>query len=471
MASRLFSPAGKLLKQINVAPSFVRASSNGIGYKQAIANYPATQLSIMDNSMRVVTEEMNGPMASVGVYIDAGSRYETEKNNGVGKFLERMSFKGTSKRSAVDLEMEVASMGARIESCTGREQTSFVGHCQNKDIPKMVEILADIVQNSSLDSSEVERQRGAIIKQMAEPEDMATIVNNHMHSIAFQGTPLGLNASGSSESIKQITTEDLISYRNNSFCAPRMVLAGAGDISHSTLTDLASQHFGKLQADDSSPILPPYCRYTGSEMRMRDDDMPYAHIALAVKGCGYNDPDYLVLQLAATLLGSWKNTQGGALNSSFKLARACTIGNLAESYDAFNLTYKDTGLFGVNLVSHQLTIEDLMYNVYQELMRFCETVTDFDVERAKNILRTRIMLEQSNPAALCQAIGSDTLNLGRKVPLSELDAAISEIDGTVFRDVCTKYIYDKCPVVVGIGCIEQLFTYVNIRSNFYWLRV
>lgn len=470
MALRLISPAGRLLKGFNGAPKLARGQS-GLGYKQAIANMPVTQLAILDNQVRVATEEMAGPAVSVGVFLEAGSRYETENNNGVGKFLERMSFKGTAKRSAQDLEMEVGSMGGRIESFTGREQSGFIGHCLKKDMPRMVEILSDIVQNSSLDKAEVERQKSAIITDMGKSEDMYEAVLNHAHSVGFQGTPLGLNVNGSSENIMKLTANDLTSYRNNSFCGPRLVIAAAGDVNHNEVTDLAAKHFGKLQAGDDSPSMPEYCRYTGSEVRMRDDDMSNAHIGLAVKGCGWNDPDYLVLQLAATLLGSYNSADGDGLNTSFKIARACRVGHLADSYKAFNISYSDTGLFGLYFAAHKMTIENLMFNTYGELMRFCETVTDFDVERAKNILRTRVMLESSNPAALCHQIGTQTINLGRKISLADLDSQIAEIDGGIFRDVCTKYIYDKCPVVVGVGPIEQLYPYVNIRSNLYWLRI
>ena len=111
-------------------------------------NVPPTDVTVMDNGMRVATEDHGSPTATVGLWIDTGSRYETAANNGVAHFLEHMAFKGTSKRSQTQLELEVENMGAHLNAYTSREQTVFYAKCLSGDVGHAVEILADILQNS-----------------------------------------------------------------------------------------------------------------------------------------------------------------------------------------------------------------------------------------------------------------------------------------------------------------------------------
>lgn len=119
-------------------------------FKAALLNVPATNVSSIGNGLRVATENNGAATATVGLWIDAGSRYENDRNNGVAHFLEHMAFKGTAKRSQTDLELEIENMGAHLNAYTSREQTVFYAKCLTKDVPRAVEIIADIIQNSKL---------------------------------------------------------------------------------------------------------------------------------------------------------------------------------------------------------------------------------------------------------------------------------------------------------------------------------
>ena len=139
----------------------------------------------------------------MGIWIDAGSRFESEETNGTAHFLEHMAFKGTSRRSQTDLELEVENMGAHLNAYTSREQTVYYAKAFSKDLPKAVDILSDILQNSTLGEAEIERERGVILREMQEVEtNLQEVVFDHLHSTAYQGTPLGRTILGPSENIK-----------------------------------------------------------------------------------------------------------------------------------------------------------------------------------------------------------------------------------------------------------------------------
>lgn len=195
--------------------------------------------------MRVASEDSGAATATVGLWIDAGSRYEDDKNNGVAHFMEHMAFKvkknrrslvsmylryfsnfifsqGTAKRSQTDLELEIENMGAHLNAYTSREQTVFYAKCLSQDVPKAIEILSDIIQNSKLGESEIERERGVILREMQEVEtNLQEVVFDHLHAVAYQGTPLGRTILGPTENIKSITRGDLVNYVKSHYTAPR----------------------------------------------------------------------------------------------------------------------------------------------------------------------------------------------------------------------------------------------------------
>lgn len=479
-ASRLLRVTASAAKTLSNAPKVRLAaagsrkrSTQAATYEQTLVNVPETRVSTLTNGLRVASEDSGIPTATVGLWIDAGSRFENERNNGTAHFLEHMAFKGTSKRSQTDLELEVENMGAHLNAYTSREQTVYYAKCFSKDVPKAVEILSDILQNSTLGEQEIERERGVILREMQEVEtNLQEVVFDYLHATAYQGTALGRTILGPTENIQSISRDDLVEYISTHYKGPRMVLAGAGGVDNDQLADLAQKYFGNLSNtyQGEVPVLPP-TRFTGSEIRVRNDDMPLAHVAIAVEGCGWENPDNIALMVANTLIGSWDRSHGGGANLSSPLASHSSQGNLCHSFQSFNTCYTDTGLWGIYFVADKMTIEDMVFNVQSEWMRLCSSVTEFEVERAKNLLRTNMMLMLDGSTPICEDVGRQMLCYGRRIPLPELEARIEAVNAQVVRDVCMKYIYDKCPAVAGVGPVEQLPDYNRLRGGMYWLRL
>uniref|UniRef100_A0A8B9R3U5 Ubiquinol-cytochrome c reductase core protein 1 n=1 Tax=Anas platyrhynchos TaxID=8839 RepID=A0A8B9R3U5_ANAPL len=426
-ASSLCRAAGRaLVRRPHSAPLLGLTRSRGAAtYAQTLHNIPETQVTTLDNGLRVASEESSQPTCTVGVWIGAGSRYENEKNNGAGYFVEHLAFKGTKKRSCAAFEKEVESMGAHLNGYTSREQTAYYIKALSKDMPKVVELLADIVQNCALEESQIEKERGVILQEMKETDsNLADVTFDYLHATAYQGTPLARTVEGTTENVKHLTRADLASYVETHFKAPRMVLAAAGGISHKELVDAARQHFSGLPfayKEDAVPVL-PRCRFTGSEIRARDD------------GGKVRD------------LG----------NLSSRLGALAVEHKLCHSFQTFNTSYSDT--------------DDMMFCAQGEWMRLCTSTTESEVKRAKNYLRNAMVAQLDGTTPVCETIGSHLLNYGRRIPLEEWDARISAVDARMVREVCSKYIYDKCPALAAVGPIEQLLDYNRIRSGMYWVR-
>jgi len=250
-----------------------------------------------------------------------------------------------------------------------------------------------------------------------------------------------------------------------------MVLAAAGGVDHDQLVQLAEQAFGGLPSvRNESPQAKT--KFVASEIRVRNDEMDEAHIVYAHEGVSWTNPDYFPLLVAQSILGSWDRTLGGGANLSSNLAQRVASSHGANRFMAFNTCYSDTGLFGLYLVSSERGhLDDLMYLVQNELMRLTTAATEAEVARAKNQLKTSLLLQLDGTTPVCEDIGRQVLTYGRRLTPYEIDARIEAVDAAAVRKALYKYIYDKDPALVGIGPIEALTDYNRLQTATSWLRV
>jgi processing peptidase subunit beta len=228
-----------------------------------------------------------------------------------------------------------------------RENTVYYAKSLNSDVPATVDILADILQNSKLENSAIERERDVILREQEEVDkQLEEVVFDHLHATAFQGQPLGRTILGPRENILNITRDNLKSYIKNNYTADRMVLVGAGGVPHQQLVELAEKHFSNLPSTQIGNVAPPVKEtpdFIGSEVRMRDDTMSTAHIAIAVEGVGWNDPDYFPALVTQAIVGNWDRAMGHSPYLGSKLSTFVHNNNLANSFMSFSTSYSDTG--------------------------------------------------------------------------------------------------------------------------------
>ena len=214
----------------------------------------------------------------------------------------------------------------------------------NNDVPAMVDILSDILQNSKLEASAIERERDVILREQQEVDkQLEEVVFDHLHATAFQGQPLGRTILGPRENILSIKRDDLENYIKTNYTADRMVLVGAGGVPHEQLVELAEKHFSKLPTSSAAGVAKEQPDFVGSEVRMRDDTMPTAHIAIAVEGVGWNDPDYFPALVTQAIVGNWDRAMGHSPYLGSKLSTFVHKHNLANSFMSFSTSYSDTG--------------------------------------------------------------------------------------------------------------------------------
>ena len=448
-------------------------SSSALAFPDSVRNAPATEVSTLANGLRVASEGGHGETATVGVFIDAGSRYETAQNNGSAHFLEHMAFKGTSKRTREKLEVEIENIGGHLNAYTSREQTVYYAQVFKKDIPQAMDILSDILQNSLLDEQAIEQERGVILREMQEVEkQQEEVIFDRLHETAFQCTGLGRTILGPEENIKSLTRDDLQNYIKTHYTAPRMVVAGAGAVDHNQLVSLAESTFGNLSKEPAAGLVVPEdpAFFTGSDVRIKMDDMPLAHVALAVESGSWTSEHAFPLMVMHNLLGCWDRTGGAGRNMSSKLCQTVAELQLAHSVMSFNTCYNDTGLFGVYSVAEPHKVQDLVWYTLEAMVRLVHNTTDEEVARAQTQLKANLMMQLDGSSNVCEDIGRQMLTYGRRLSPAEIFSRIDAVDAASVRNAADTFINDQDIAAAAIGPVHEMPDYNFLRRRTYWLR-
>lgn len=385
-----------------------------------------------------------------------------------------MIFKGTQFRSARQLEEEIENMGGHLNAYTSREQTTYFIKVMDKDVNNGLSILADILQNSKFDEAYINRERSVILREMEEVEGQTEeVIFDHLHATAFQYTPLGRTILGSAENVKTITKAHLHNYISTHYTAPRMVISAAGAVKHEEIVDEVKKLFTKLSTDPTTAsqlVAKEPATFTGSEVRMIDDDLPLATFAVAFNGASYTDPDSIALMVMQSMLGSWNKSAGGGKHMGSELAQRVGINEIAESMMAFNTNYKDTGLFGVYAVAKPDCLDDLAWAIMHEISKLCYRVSEADVTRACNQLKSSLLLHIDGTTPVAEDIGRQLLTYGRRIPYAELFARIDAVDASTVKRVANRFIYDQDVAIAAQGPIKTLPDYNWFRRRTYWNR-
>lgn len=380
-----------------------------------------------------------------------------------------MAFKKTKGRDSNRLEAEMAYLGTEFNSCVTRELVVYHVECLCADVPLATDILIDCVFNNALDASDMEYQKGVVYTEMLEHDkDPGEVVVDYLHASAFQGTPLAQTVMGPSANLYNFTDTNICRYLSKCFDPCRTVLAATGAITHEQMTSLAVSHLSNLETLKYLDM--EAYRYTGSEVKYRDDSMPTAHVMVAVEGPSFTDDDRLVMEVARFVIGGWDRSQPGGVSHPVRVAREATCRGLCASYEAFNITYKDCGLFGVHFVSDVMHLDDMMMLIQDEFMYLCVCVVDTEVDRAKHYLKTKILAETDTLLGKCMDVGRWTLYHGCCPTVYNQLQAVDRITAAHVRATCYRYLYNKCPVVSAIGPTEGLMEYPRTRGSMWWLR-
>ncbi|OYD84573.1 M16 family metallopeptidase [Azospirillum brasilense] len=414
------------------------------------------RVTTLPNGLRVATDTMPGVQSvSLGCWVGVGTRNESASVNGVAHLVEHMLFKGTERRSAFRISEEIENVGGQLNAYTTREQTAYYAKVLHEDTALALDLIADMLQNSVLDSEELVRERTVVLQEIGQSVDTPDdIIFDHFQSTAYPGQALGRPVLGSAEIVGVLSRPALVDYIDGHYGAPGIVLAAAGRLEHDRLVDMALSAFDGLSSRPAPES--EGARYAGGDFR-EARDLEQMHLVLGFDGVGVHDPDYYAHSVMSTLLG------GGMSSRLFQEVREKR--GLVYSIYTFSGAYRDGGLFGVYAGTGEDEVAELVPVVCDELMRVTEDVTEEEVARAAAQLRAGTLMALESSMSRCEQLGQQLLVYGRPVPVEEIVEKIGAVDRESIVRVARR-LRESRPTVAALGPIGRLEEYDRIAARF-----
>lgn len=415
----------------------------------------AIEITTLDNGFRIASDHMKSvATVSLGVWVGIGTRHEDAAENGVSHLLEHMAFKGTKRRSARDIAVEIENVGGILNAYTGREQTAYYAKILAEDMPLAVDIIADILQHSTYDATELERERGVILQEIGQAEDTPDdIVFDYFQEAAFPNQSMGRPVLGRAEIIEKLSAEEIAAYQNSRYRPSNMVLAAAGNLDHAQLVDLALKAFDNLPRGTSDA--PEKAHYVGGDARYKRD-LEQAHIILGLDGIGVHDPDYYATAVLSQLFG------GGMSSRLFQEVREKR--GLVYGIHSFASAWKDTGLFGIYAGTGEKEAADLLPIVCDELLKLPHDISEEELSRAAAQLKAGILMSQEKTSARCEHLAAQLLTHNRILTPAEIVAKIDAVNIEDLSRVARRLI-DSKPTVTAIGPISRVMDLASLHTR------
>ena len=411
----------------------------------------------LDSGLTVITDPMpHLETATVGVWVDAGARNETEATNGIAHMLEHMAFKGTKRRTARGIAEEIERVGGFINAYTAREQTAYYARVLRDDVPLAVDIIADILQESVFDDVELDREKGVVVQEIGQAQDTPDdVVFDHLQSLAFPDQSLGRPILGTERHVRSFTRETLVNQIQSYYHASSMMLISAGAVDHSKMVSLAQEKFEKLSRGKGAPATSG--NYVGGEHR-GSDDLEQAHLALAFRGFCSNDEDNYAVQVYSTVLG------GGMSSRLFQEAREKR--GLCYSIHSFGASFSDTGLFGVYAGTSAADAADLIAVIAGEMKSMVSTVTEDEVLRARAQMKSGLLMGLEQSSSRCEQMAGQWFTFGRLLDARELITKIDAVDVAAVTRIADKVLRSGPITISALGPVGNLGTYDAVAGRF-----
>ncbi|MEA5113802.1 MAG: pitrilysin family protein [Geobacteraceae bacterium] len=369
--------------------------------------------SQLNNGIRVITENIpHAHSVSIGIWVTNGSRHDRREHNGVAHFIEHLLFKGTAKRSALDIAREIDSVGGVLNAFTCREYLCFYAKVLSDALPKAVDLLADIFLNSAFDTSEVEKERKVILQEIRMIKDSP---DNYIHELFCQSFwkshPLGMSIVGTEESVSGMSRDTLISTRYERFKAEDIIISAAGNLKHAELISLLGTHFNEVPSGYyTCPGNPPCYE---KQVRVLDKNLEQIHLCLGTKALPQDSP----LRYAGYIL----NTVLGGSISSRLFQEVREKQGLAYSVYSYVLSHSDAGTMVVYAGTKPDKLTEVIEIVLNALRTLkSEPVSPTEMTFASEHLKGNLLLSLENNDNRMTKLAKNEIYFGRQIPIDEI---------------------------------------------------
>jgi len=400
------------------------------------------------NGIRVVSETLpKSRSVSIGVWVKVGSRHEPQELGGVSHFIEHMFFKGTAKRTAKDIAIEMDSLGGEMNAFTSQETTTYYAKVVDEHLPIAIDILSDILIGSKFDPREMEKERKVILEEIKSVEDTP---DDYIHELftntVWKNNSLGRPILGTKETIKTLKHTDIISYIDAYYSTKEIVISVAGNFEHARLIDLLNASFGKLSRNGESKqeITPAFSQ----AIAVKKKQLEQVQVCIGCRGLHYSHEDRYVISALNAVLG---NSMSSRLFQEIREQNA-----LAYSIYSYVTSYKDTGLLTIYAGTDPTNALEVVRLVVKEIRKLRdEGITAAEEERVRNQIKGSLILSLESSNSHMSRIARQEMYFGKHLTIDDLVRGVEKVTAGQVQDLAKQLFTQENLALTILGPLSR----------------
>ena len=421
--------------------------------------------TVLPGGIRVITEAMPSVRSvTLGVWVGVGSRDEGPESAGASHYLEHLLFKGTARRSALDISASVEAVGGEINAFTTKEYTCYYARVLDADLPLAADVITDVVAAALIRPEDVESERGVILEEIAmTDDDPGDVVHDEFAIALFGDSPLGRPIAGTTHSVKAITRDQIAEHYRRHYTGPNLVVAAAGNLDHDRVVELVHEGFQRSAGNShltldqslvpSGPRKLAAAAPSGTGTRLINRKTEQAHLVLGMPGVHRTDDRRWALGVLAAVLG------GGMSSRLFQEVREKR--GLAYSVYSYASQYADAGAFGVYAGCQPKKLREVINLCQTEIANLVATgITDAELALGIGQLRGGMVLGLEDTGSRMSRIGKGELVYGEHL---SVDTVLDLIAGVTLDDVraVAADLLTAAPAVAVIGPYKDPSAFIS----------
>jgi len=402
------------------------------------------KLYSLSNGIRLVYEKIDTvKTVSIGIWVLAGSRYETKMINGISHFIEHILFKGTKNRSSKEIVYEIESIGGQINAFTAKEYTCFYVRVLDEFLQKGFDILSDLILNPVIAAEEIEKEKTVIIEEINmtkdDPEEM---LYQSLNDLIWKSQALSYPIIGKESTVKKIDKTKIESYIKERYIPQNIVISVAGNFAEEKLIEFVEIYFGDWKCSNKTDM--SYCISKpvfnrGAVIKNKKSDQ--AHLAVTFEGFGQEDEKVYELLVLSSILG------GGMSSRLFQRIRE-ELG-LVYSISSFVSTFKDAGVLIIYAGTNPKNIAAVYKEIMNQLNLFLKgEILPDEVEVAKQQIKGSIIFGLENTSSRMSNIGKNMLLLNKIMEIEHITKIIDSIKYANVIDTAREVLSKEFSVAV-----------------------
>lgn len=404
----------------------------------------------LENGMTIATDYIpNFETVSLGIFVNVGSVNECADQSGISHFVEHMAFKGTHNRTALQISLEIESVGGYMNAYTGKEVTAFYVRVLKENVELAVDIISDIVQNSIFDQNEFEKEREVITQEIKQLNDMPDDLVFDMFQLqCFYGKNLGTPILGTEKNIKKFHPSDLLNYLKSNYSTNKMIFCASGKIEQDEFLTMTDKYTKQMASFETK--IPDKQEYTGGFI-FNKKELEQTHLIFGHEGTKHSDDEKFSLFALSTILG------GGMSSRLFQEVREKR--GLVYSIFSFTSNYQDTGTFGVYAACDDRKANEVINIIKEEFELVLDNLNDEEIKKAKTQIKASLLMGLESSSARMERMANQFLLQKKFLSPTELSFMIDAVSKDSILSIARQVFSTKSTLaVIGNGKdIENLY--------------